>query len=614
MTLLWDTLVDLWRLLDRREQRMAVGLVIMLFLSGVFEMGGILFLFGYIGALSGDDASNPAVVLYRTVAGDLDGRRFAAIAGLVLLVIFVLKNASGLLTSFMLRRFSMKRYERISTALFATYLGARFEIFQARGVSHALQTLRATTRVFRASFSMALAAISEIAIIATVIAALLLFLPLTFVVASGLLFGLGGLAFMVATRRVSDQLSDLEARQEREMAKVMQEGMRGIIDLRLAGREAAMAQRYGAVLSNLALADRRGESLRQLPRAVNELLLATGIVLAAVYFAGQLDGLAGAVSTLAVAGFAGLRLTAALSRLTAALQRIRQGSHERQILMEEIATVAPALLSGRSHVRPTGPAERKEALPFDRLLEARGLSFAYPDAEATALQNVSITIPKGAFIGLCGPSGGGKSTLALALMGLITPDRGKVLADGRDVREDLRAWYDQIGYVGQQGYIAPRNLRENVAFGLHPSEIDDTRVWQALEIAQIADMVRAMDAGLDTELGEDGTRLSGGQRQRISIARALYRDPELLVFDEATAALDNVTEAQVTGAIERISGTKTILAIAHRLSTLRACDTIHVVQEGCIVASGTFEELETHSPEFQRLLEGMAEKENQQTP
>ncbi|OSQ46607.1 hypothetical protein MGEO_17360 [Marivita geojedonensis] len=608
LKILWETLADLWRLLDRRERRVAVVLVVMLFISGLFEMGGIVFLFGYIGALSGEADGNPAVTLYQSIAGGLNDRAFALVAGLLLLVIFALKNASGLLTAFMLTRFSMKRYERISTRLFATYLGLRLEVFYGKGAVQAMQMLRVATRVFRNSFSAALAALSEIAIISTVMLALLLFLPLTFVLTSGLLFGLGGYLFMVSTKALSDRLGARQALEEREITKVMQEGLRGIVDLRLAGREDVMTDRYARALQSLSLADRRGAGLRMLPRAFNEMLLAAGIVLAAVYFADQAGGIAGAVPTLAVAGFAGLRLTAALSRLTANLQRLRQGIPDREALVAELRIVAPTLIgladagNGVSAVPATGAPLR-----LTSELRTEGLSFAYPGSSDSALRDISLSISKGEFVGFCGPSGGGKSTLALSLMGLITPDAGRVLCDGRDICEDLASWFGQIGYVGQQPFIVPRSLRENVAFSYEGADIDDDKVWAALEVARIADVVRGLEHGLGTELGEEGSRLSGGQRQRICIARALYRDPEVLVFDEATAALDSVTEAELTHAIDRFSGTKTIIAIAHRLTTLRSCDRIYLVKDGHIAASGSFEKLERDSQEFQRLLRGISE-------
>ena len=189
-------------------------------------------------------------------------------------------------------------------------------------------------------------------------------------------------------------------------------------------------------------------------------------------------------------------------------------------------------------------------------------------------------------------------------MGLIRPDKGRVLCDGWDVFRHPSAWHSNIGHVGQTPFISPRSVRENVAFGYDPADIDDARVWRALELASLADVIRARPGGIDADVGEEGMLVSGGQRQRLNIARALYRDPGILVFDEATAALDTATERTVTEAIGRLSGARTVIAIAHRLNTIRDADMIHVVDGGRIVASGTYADLETGSEAFRRLVHG----------
>ncbi len=608
MKVLGATLADLWRILDRRSRLLALGLVGMLFFSGILEMGGIFFLFGYISAISGAEADNPIAIVYRAFASDLEGRAFAIVAGLLFLFIFALKNASNLLTSFLLLRFSMKRYERTASVLFSGYLGSSLEVLHGKGVSGVIQIIRSTIQVFRNSFNAALAAVSEIAIITTVLLALLLFLHPLFVLIGGMLFGGGGYLFLTMTRSLSKRLGQRQQAEVLEMHHVMQESLRGLIDLRLADREGIMTERFSRIMGRLALVERRGDGLRSVPRAVNELLLATGIVLAAVFYAGRDGGVTAALPTLAVAGFAGLRLTAAVTRLTTALQKLRQGAVERRNLIAEIELIAPPLLGRETvHLDETVSAEdpgpvRKDPLRLQDRITVRDVTFTYSGADAPALRDVSMTIPKGSFIGLCGASGGGKSTLALVVMGLIHPQAGTVCCDERDIRGNLRSWHRNFGYVSQQAYVAPRNLRENVAFSLEPHEIDDARVWRALETARLVDLVGELPSGLHTNLGEDGIRLSGGQRQRICIARALYHDPEILVFDEATAALDTVTESEITKAILKFSGIKTVIAITHRLSTLTACDSIYLVKGGRIAAEGTFADLERRSEDFQRLL------------
>lgn len=219
-------------------------------------------------------------------------------------------------------------------------------------------------------------------------------------------------------------------------------------------------------------------------------------------------------------------------------------------------------------------------MEFSDFIEVKGVSFRYRGTEKDVLSDVDIRIPKGHSVALIGPSGGGKTTMADIILGLLEPEKGSVLVDGVDIRDNLESWGKNIGYIPQVIYLTDDSIRKNVAFGIKDSDIDDEQVWKALEGAQLKEFVTGLPNGLDTEVGEHGDRISGGQRQRIGIARALYRNPEILVFDEATSALDNETEKEVMKAIEGLQGTKTMLMIAHRLTTIEHCDTVYKVENG----------------------------------
>jgi ATP-binding cassette subfamily C protein len=240
-------------------------------------------------------------------------------------------------------------------------------------------------------------------------------------------------------------------------------------------------------------------------------------------------------------------------------------------------------------------------LPFEETLRLREVTYSYPSSQTPVVQDVSLEIPRGGFVSFCGTSGGGKSTLALLLMGLLRPQEGQVLCDGLDVFHHIRSWHRKIGYVGQNMYLSKRSIRENVAFTVPEEQIDDERVWAALRLASAHGFVRKLPERLRYRLAEGGANLSGGQRQRLIIARALYSDPEIIVFDEATAALDNVTERAIAKSIAELSQTKTIICIAHRLSTIANSDVIHVVEAGKITASGNFDALMQTSATFQKL-------------
>lgn len=613
-----ETLRDLWRLLRKRDRWVAMALVAMLSLSGVFEIAGMMFLFGYIHALGGEAIESAAVggsaagglggvgAIYDFFASGLRGPAYALAAGAVLVAVFLVKNVLWLLSSFFLLRFAMKRYERTAVALFDGYQQMPLEQVRARGTMEPNRILNTILNVFRGAFVPLLQSCADIAIILAMLAALFWVIDPALVIGSGIVLGATAAAFLTLTRRLAHSLGKRIRNAQTEMNEVSNEALRGLLEVRLAGRQAIMRDRFAIVASEFALSDRRARGLAMTPRALNELILAAGIALAATWFSIGGGGLAGALPTLAVLGFAGLRVTAAMARLTQAMQEMRQTGDSRRLLFAELKRSAPHLIgetreSGRSYRDLEEPVPTGLSPSLAREIAVNEVSFCYPDAGKSAVVDVSLRIPAGSFTAFCGPSGGGKSTLALIIMGLLRPQHGSVTCDGWDIQRHLSAWHGQIGYVGQAPFMAPRSVRENVAIGLPADRIDDAAVWRALEGAAIADLFRSRPEGLDARLGEDGTLLSGGQRQRIAIARAIYGDPRVLIFDEATAALDTGTERAVSAAIDRLKGERTVIAIAHRLSTIKAADTICIIENGMISASGRYEELVRDNGAFRRL-------------
>ena len=220
---------------------------------------------------------------------------------------------------------------------------------------------------------------------------------------------------------------------------------------------------------------------------------------------------------------------------------------------------------------------------FQKEISVEGLVFTYPKADKPVLNKVSLKIPKNTSVAFIGPSGAGKTTLADLVLGVLEPQCGKILVDGKNIQSGMDSWHKKLGYIPQSIYIMDDTLRNNVAFGVLEEDIDDVKVWKALEEAQLKDFVGTLEDGLDTNIGEGGMRLSGGQRQRIGIARVLYNDPQVLVLDEATSALDTETESAVMEAIENFNGKKTMIIIAHRLSTVKNCNIVYKVDDHNVV-------------------------------
>jgi ABC-type multidrug transport system fused ATPase/permease subunit len=240
---------------------------------------------------------------------------------------------------------------------------------------------------------------------------------------------------------------------------------------------------------------------------------------------------------------------------------------------------------------PSSVEQGDAILSFQHEIHLGNLRYTYPGTQVPAIKDVSIVIPKGATIGFVGSSGSGKSTLIDVILGLHLPVCGEVKVDGQDIQKNMRSWQDQIGYVPQSIYLTDDTLKNNIAFGISSEKIDDTAVKRAIVAAQLEEFVNDLTEGLDTIVGERGVRLSGGQRQRIGIARALYHNPSVLVLDEATSALDTETESGVMRAVSALNGSKTILIVAHRLSTLQECDVIYRLENGLIDSSGSYDDI-----------------------
>ena len=233
--------------------------------------------------------------------------------------------------------------------------------------------------------------------------------------------------------------------------------------------------------------------------------------------------------------------------------------------------------------------EQGSAAEFCDRIEVEDVTFSHENASTPALTNVSFVIERNTSTGIVGPSGSGKSTLVDLLLGLLEPQKGEILVDGKNIHKGIRSWQNQIGYVPQHIFLYDDSLRRNVAFGIPVNLIDDGRVREVLKLANLGEFVDDLPQGLDTEVGERGVRLSGGQRQRIGIARALYRDPQILVFDEATSALDYESEERVMETIRGIQGERTVIIVAHRLSTVAQCDQLLRIENGHLEAEAKLE-------------------------
>ncbi len=359
----------------------------------------------------------------------------------------------------------------------------------------------------------------------------------------------------------------------------LQQGLGGAKDVKLLGREAYFLKDYQTHNVGSAEVSQKYRTMTDFPRLWLELLGMTGLAMLVLMMLAQNKPVDLIIPTLGLFAAAAFRLMPSLNRVLTAVQALRYARPTLNRLFEEIK-IAHADDKNHTTYLP---------VTFNKNLSLQHIQYKYKGASHDALQNISLNFEQGKSIGFIGTSGAGKSTLVDIILGLLTPEKGQVLVDGVDIHSNLRGWQDQIGYVPQSIFLTDDTLRRNVAFGLPDELINETAVLNALKSAQLLEFVVNLPDGLNTYVGERGVRLSGGQRQRIGIARALYHDPAILVLDEATSSLDSATEKEVMKAVNALHGEKTLIIVAHRMSTVEHCDWIYKMVKGRILTEGKFE-------------------------
>lgn len=605
---LFVVLQSLWKMLEPRRRAYFAILTALLMVSGVFEMLGMLILFGFIRGLSQDPDGHrhgPIAQLLAAVRGPLDTLDYALIGGAFVLMAMILKHAHGLLVRYHLTRFLSNLHHRIAQQLFGSLAAMPFEEVIRLGGGRGLQELLTNTlNVLRTSFELATRIVADTAVVSMILL-LLFFVDARLTLIGLVLFGgVGYGTYRVLRARIRD-MGRIEHAANQTVQRALNDTFGGLPEVRMRDAVQAFQRRYSRSLGELNRVERKEAALSRIPGSANEIVLTLAVVSSVLYIVLTGKNLTDALHTLGIFGFAGMRANGAMSRISRSFQGLRQKGERFVKRVEQLQRIAPRVL-GTSDVEVPSYLSAEKPLPEGRTgrlvrqIRLRKVSYRYPGRKRWVIRNVSLTIKKGQFVSFCGESGGGKSTLVMLLMGLLRPTAGEVRCDDWSIFEHIRAWQKNIGYVGQVPYIAQATVRENVAFGAEPGEISDARVWAALEMASAKSFVEQLPGQLDAVLTTSG-HLSGGQRQRIVIARALYHDPEIIVFDEATAALDNITEQEITNAALRLRNQKTVICIAHRLSTIEKSDAIHVIERGRIVASGTYDSLLQTSESFRRL-------------
>lgn len=597
-----------WALLERHERRNAgvVLLVVITAALGSALMVGSIFPFLAVLAEPSNIQTIPQLNWAYETFGFNTQYGFLVALGVATLTAILLFNALQLSRTYVILRYCMMRTHVLSRKLLGLYLNQPYEFFLDRHSSD--MSTRVLSEVEQAVGQFFIPFAEVVAATLTVLALVILLIWVNPAVAIGAFVALGstyGLLYLFVRRRLSQLGAQrVEANQKRFLTA--KEVLGGIKEVKLHGNEEAYFDRFDAASFRTINTRLISQLIGQLPGYAMRALVMGGLVLFCILildpaaFETGKSALVDLLPLIGVIAFAGQRMMPELSRLYQNITKMRSGVAALDVVYSDVQT---AVSTQKAAV---GKAIEPLGLRSELRLDA--VTYGYPKSDKPSLESLSLTIKAGERIGIVGGTGAGKTTLADIALGLLSPTEGRVSADGVEITEEnKRRWQRSVGYVPQDIFLTDSTILENIAFGVPKRAIDRDRIETVARIAQLDAFVRQeLSDGYDTKTGERGVRLSGGQRQRIGIARALYRGSDLIVFDEATSALDNVTEHEVMSAIEAIPENKTILMIAHRLSTVKSCDRIIVLQKGRIVGLGPWDYLIEHNPSFQKLTDAAA--------
>ncbi|MFP4285662.1 MAG: ABC transporter ATP-binding protein [Desulfovermiculus sp.] len=632
-----NTIKKILSLLTPEERRRAYLLLFMILVMALLDTIGVASIMPFMSVLGNPEVveTNRWLNLVYTKLGFTSPKDFLFFLGLIVFIALVSSIAFKALTQYALLRFTHMRNFSLSCRLFKGYLGRPYAWFLNRhSADLGKSVLSEVQQVINNVVIPFMQLLAHGAVVLFLIILLLLVDPVLALVAALVLGGAYALIYLTIRRYLSRIGSD-RVLANKERFQVAQEALGGIKEVKVFGREMPFFTRFVNPSRRFAKHQATNAILGQLPRYALEILAFGGVLILALFLFRTHGDFSKVLPLLAVYAFAGYRLLPALQQVYSLLSKLRFGLPALDCLYQDIQQF-------KDNSRVLNQEDHPPLVP-EKSITLRDITFTYPGAHVPALKNLSLDIPARTTVGIVGSTGSGKTTTVDLILGLLPPDSGRLLVDGQRITQGprtkeqelrnkdhfsslksqslnlgpsssspdnlklktynpLMSWQRTLGYVPQHIYLADDTVAANIAFGIPSEDIDMDAVIKAAQIAELHNFVTTeLSKGYETLVGERGVRLSGGQRQRIGIARALYHDPAVLIFDEATSALDNLTEKAVMRAVHNLGKEKTVIMIAHRLSTVEKCDQIFLLEHGRLVTQGTYDQLLNSSTEFQRM-------------
>lgn len=563
-------------ILTERQRKLLIIMLLMMLIGAGLETAGTSLLIPFITIAMEPDSvfQNEYLKYFYDLLHLTSVNGFLVMLSIVLSAVFILKNIYLYFMYYAQYRFIYNGQFNTSRGLFKDYVRRPYEFYLDASTPVVMRHIMSDVNGSYNLLLTFLQLFTELFIFAALLVLALVYSPaMTLVMCAvlGIILLANKMILGPTLRRFGHEVQTNSAL----TTKWIMQAVNGMKETKVLNKERYFVEQYEKSADRLNAIQKRQNSMQNIPRLMIETVCMCGILLVMAVFLSIGNNLNEMITQLGVLAVVAIKLMPSANKLSTYINNIAY--------YEPSLTAVEAIII-RSHQKDVDTdilflKKEIEPMGFSKEVKLENITYRYPNTEVNILENASVSIPIGKSIGFIGPSGAGKSTTVDILLGLLEPQGGRVTVDGVDIRSNLPGWYARIGYVPQMIFMLDDTIRNNVAYGVDEKDIDEEQVWYALREAQMDEFVRGLPDGLDTSIGERGVRISGGQRQRLGIARALYTEPEIMIFDEATSALDNDTESAIMEAIERLHGKKTLVIIAHRLTTIEKCDAVYRVEE-----------------------------------
>lgn len=570
-----NTVKMMFQIFEKKQKRQLIWLLLAIIVGAGVELVSLSSVLPFVEMITDPDTmmDDRYVQLVSDITGVTEFSALVILMCALIIGLFVIKNIYVVFLSNFQYRFTYYGLRDLSSKVMNGYMEKSYPFFLNHNSAELLKSVQTDTNMFYVTVLNGTQLISE-CIVSFVLVIYLIIKDPVIAISMAVVLGLFAFGFMSIFRKAFKRMGNEYRIFVEEQIKCMHQSFGGIKEIKICDKEQFFKDQFWDIAAGLAKNQVKNGLYNAIPKPMMETMVIGVILVIVAIKTASGSSAASFIPVITVFALAAFRLLPSVNKISSYVGVIMYNKVAVEAVYNEVNEMRNNISQRENTV--------EEEIHFHKTISLNDVVFAYEGAEKNVIDHVSLEIEKNTSVAFIGPSGAGKTTIVDVMLGILKNQQGSITVDGTDIRNAMSGWHNKIGYIPQVIYLMDDTIRNNIAFGLKAEMIDDEQVWKALEEAQLKSFVESLEDGLDTMVGELGTRLSGGQRQRIGIARALYRQPELLVLDEATSALDNETEKAVMEAIDSLHGKLTLIIIAHRLTTIKNCDVIYEIKDGTV--------------------------------